>query len=88
MTDDPAGARGFLSAILADYGDLPSYRAMLDIEGLPGLGELSIIGNEEFVRDALGEIETSGATDFSPVPMGGNPDEEARTMAVLREAKG
>ena len=88
VTDDPAPARGFLAAILNDYASLPSYRAMMDIEGVEGLGDLSIVGNEAFVRDALGEIEQSGATDFTPVPMGGNPDEEARTMAVLREALG
>ena len=88
VTDDPEPGRAFLGAILADYSSLPSYRAMMDIEGVPGLGELSIVGNEAFVRDALGEIEQSGATDFSPVPMGGNPDETARSMAVLREAMG
>jgi F420-dependent oxidoreductase-like protein len=86
VTDDPQPARDFLAAILADYAALPSYRAMMDIEGVHGLGDLSIVGNEAFVQDALGEIEASGATDFTPVPMGGNPDEEARTMAVLREA--
>lgn len=86
VTDDPEPARAFLAAILADYATLPSYRAMMDIEGVEGLGDLSIVGDEEFVRNALGEIEESGATDFTPVPMGGNPDEEARTMAVLRAA--
>ena len=86
VTDDPAPARGFLASILADYASLPSYRAMMDIEGVEGLGDLSIVGDEAFVRDALGAIAESGATDFTPVPMGGNPDEEARTMAVLREA--
>ena len=86
VTDDPAPARGFLGAILADYSSLPSYRAMMDIEGVQGLGDLSIVGSEELVRDALGEIEASGATDFTPVPMGGNPDEQARTMAVLEAA--
>ena len=88
VTDDPGPARDFLGAILADYAQLPSYRAMMDIEGVEGLGELSIVGDEAFVRDQLGEIERSGATDFTPVPMGGNPDEEARTMAVLVEAMG
>jgi F420-dependent oxidoreductase-like protein len=88
VTDDPTPAREFLGAILADYANLPSYRAMMDIEGVHGLGELSIVGNEAFVRDALGEIEASGATDFTPVVMGGNPDEEARSGAVLREAMG
>lgn len=86
VTDDPTPARQFLAAILADYAELPSYRAMMDIEGVHGLGDLSIVGSEGFVREALGRIEASGATDFTPVPMGGNPDEEARTMSVLRDA--
>ncbi len=86
VTDDPAPARGFLAAILANYATLPSYRAMMDREGVEGLGDLSIVGSEAFVRDALGEIAACGATDFTAVPLGGNPDEEARTKAVLREA--
>ncbi len=84
VTDDPAPAREFLAAILADYAVLPSYRAMMDIEGVHGLGDLSIVGSEEQVRDGIGRVAESGATDFTPVPMGGNPDEMARTMAVLR----
>lgn len=86
VTDDPAPGRAFLAEMLANYATLPSYRAMLDREGVHGLGDLSIVGNEEFVRDALGGLASSGATDFTAVPLGGNPDEEARTMAVLREA--
>jgi len=86
VTDDPAPAREFLAAILAGYATLPSYRAMMDIEGVEGLGDLSIVGSEQFVRDAIGELAESGTTDFTPVPMGGNPDEEARTMDVLKAA--
>lgn len=86
VTDDPAPAREFLAAILADYAVLPSYRAMMDIEGVHGLGDLSIVGSEDEVREQLGRIEASGATDFTAVPMGGNPDEESRTRAVLVEA--
>jgi len=88
VTDDPEPARAFLASVLANYATLPSYRAMMDIEGVAGLGDLSIVGTEQFVADALGEIATTGATDFTPVPVGGNPDEEARTMAVLRSAMG
>jgi 5,10-methylenetetrahydromethanopterin reductase len=84
VTDDVPAARGFLSAVLAGYSDLPSYRRMLDIEGLPGLGELSIVGSEQEVADRIGEIAASGATDFTAVPMGGNPDEIARTRAAIR----
>ena len=83
VTDDPGPAREFLAAILANYATLPSYRAMMDIEGVAGLGELSIVGDEDFVGEQIARIAASGATDFTPVPMGGNPDEEARTMAVL-----
>jgi 5,10-methylenetetrahydromethanopterin reductase len=86
VTDDPEPARQFLGSILADYATLPSYRAMMDIEGVEGLGDLSIVGSEDFVRHAIDDLAASGATDFTPVPMGGNPDEEARTMAVLRDA--
>lgn len=88
VTDDPAPARAFLAAILANYAVLPSYRAMMDIEGVEGLGDLSIVGGEDEVRAAIGELTESGVTDFTPVPMGGNPDEEARTMAILRETMG
>ncbi len=88
VTDDPEPARALLAHVLADYATLPSYRAMMDREGVAGLGELSIVGDEEFVRDGIGRIAESGATDFTPVPMGGNPDEEARTMAVLTGAMG
>ena len=49
----------------------------------PGRGSVAKITDEQ-----LAEIEASGATDFTAVPMGGNPDEEARTMAVLVEAMG
>lgn len=86
VTDAPEPARAFLAQILADYATLPSYRAMMDREGVEGLGDLSIVGSEDFVRDAIGEIAASGATDFTPVPMGGDPDEEERTLQVLTEA--
>ena len=86
VTDDPAPAREFLAQILSIYAELPSYRHMLDIEGLHGLGELSLVGNEAEVEDRLAAIAASGATDFTAVPMGANPDEVARTRALLTNA--
>ena len=83
VTDEPEPAREFIAQILSIYAELPSYRAMLDIEGLHGLGELSLVGSEAEIQDRLGEIAASGATDFTAVPMGGNPDEIARTRALL-----
>lgn len=86
VTDDPEPAREFLGTILSIYAELPSYRRMLDIEGLHGLGELSIVGSANEVADRLGAIAASGATDFTAVPMGANPDEIARTRLALTSA--
>lgn len=88
VTDDPGPARDFLAQILSVYAELPSYRHVLDIEGLHGLGDLSLVGTEAEIQDRLGAIEASGATDFTAVPMGGNPDEIARTRALLIGAAG
>lgn len=86
VTDDEDGARSFIGAILANYAELPSYRAMLDIEGVHGLEDLSIVGTPDQVREGIEAVRASGATDFTPVIMGSNPDELAATRAVCSEA--
>lgn len=86
VTDDPGPARDFVGAILKDYATLPSYRAMLDIEGVQGVEEISLIGNEAEVSEGLARIAVAGATDFTGVVMGGNPDERERTRAVMAAA--
>ena len=83
VTDDPAPARQFIAKALAIYSELPSYRAMLDIEGVQGLGELSLVGSEQEVADGIARIAASGATDFTAVLMG-TPDELSRARSVLR----
>ncbi|MCB0965461.1 MAG: TIGR03564 family F420-dependent LLM class oxidoreductase [Ilumatobacter sp.] len=87
VTDDPQPARDFVGAILANYAELPSYRAMLDIEGVHGLAELSLIGSHDEVVEGIAGIRAAGATDFTAVVMGGNPDEIAATRGALLAAK-
>jgi alkanesulfonate monooxygenase SsuD/methylene tetrahydromethanopterin reductase-like flavin-dependent oxidoreductase (luciferase family) len=84
VTDDPQPAREFVAGIFAMYATLPSYRAMLDIEGVRGMEGVALIGSEQEVTDGLAAVAAAGATDFAAVVMGGNPDEVARTRAVLR----
>jgi len=84
VTDDPKPARDFIGAILANYAGLPSYRAMLDIEGVHGLEDISLVGSHDEVVDGLGRIAAAGASDFTAVVMGGNPDELAATRAALQ----
>lgn len=83
VTDKPDEARAFVSKALAGYATLPSYRAMLDIEGIHGLEDLSFIGSEQEVRDHIASVADAGATDFTAVIMGSNPDEVAQTRAVV-----
>jgi F420-dependent oxidoreductase-like protein len=84
VTDNPDGARQFLAQILAMYATLPSYRAMLDIEGVHGIDGIALVGSEQEVTDGLSAVAESGATDFAAVVMGGNPDELGRTRSTLK----
>lgn len=86
VTDQPGPAREFIAKILAAYAELPSYRAMLDIEGVHGLEDLSFVGSEQEVRDGIASVAAAGASDFTAVVMGADPDEIAATRAVLATA--
>ncbi|MDJ0767212.1 MAG: TIGR03564 family F420-dependent LLM class oxidoreductase [Ilumatobacter sp.] len=83
VTDDTTAAKDFVGSILKDYAALPSYRAMLDIEGVQGIESISLIGSEQQVTDGLAAIAQAGATDFTAVVMGGNADELALTRETL-----
>jgi F420-dependent oxidoreductase-like protein len=83
VTADVSAAKHVVGSMLKDYAALPSYRAMLDIEGVQGIEAISLIGSEQQVTDGLARIARSGATDFTAVVMGSDPDELARTRSVL-----
>jgi F420-dependent oxidoreductase-like protein len=83
VTDDLVPAKNFVATAFKDYAVLPSYRAMLDIEGVQGLESIALIGSEQQVADGLGRIAESGATEFTGVLMGANADEMARARSVL-----
>ncbi len=85
VTDDEPTARAAVASQLTIYGQLASYRAMLDIEGVEGPADISLIGSEEQVRDGLGRIADAGATDFTAVIPTPDPDDRGRTWKVLSE---
>lgn len=84
VTDNPQEVRDFTAVALQVYGELPSYRAMLDREGAAGPADVCLIGTEEEVADRLGAIRTAGATDFAAVEFGLNDEDAARTRAFLK----
>jgi F420-dependent oxidoreductase-like protein len=86
VTDRPDDARRAVAQALTIYGQLPSYRAMLDIEGVEGPADIALIGSEAQVADGLAQVAEAGATDFSAVIQGFDDDERARAREVLRAA--
>lgn len=65
LTHDADSAREHIARSLEIYGSLPSYRAMLDREGVDSPEELAIVGDEQVLRDALADLREAGATDFN-----------------------
>ncbi len=83
VTGDPDDARERATQIFAIYGELPSYRAMLDREGAAGPAEVAIVGDEDTVAAQIGALADAGVTDFAAVEFTGGAD-GARTRAFLR----
>jgi len=87
VTTDDADARARAAAEFAVYGMLPSYRAMLDREGMAGPEDLAMVGSSDAVAARIAEVEASGATTFVAAEFG-TPDEQAATRALLTTLKG
>lgn len=83
ITDDPDDARERVGKMLANYGGIPSYRAMLDREGAGGPGDVAILGDERALDEALDRLEAMGVSDFSASIMPVDPEAEGRTAAYL-----
>lgn len=83
VTDDEGGMRDFVGQVLARYGELPSYRAMLDLDGHKGPGDAMICGDEASVRQQLDALRTAGATEFSAAEIGASSEDFARTRTLL-----
>ena len=64
LTDDVGGTRAKLNEKLAFYDTMPSYRAMLDREGVSTAADVAIIGDERVLDDALTRLRDIGITDF------------------------
>ena len=77
-------AVGRAAEVFAAYGALPSYRAMLDREGVAGPADIAIIGSAAEVQQRIADLAGIGVTDFAAVEFGGTPDEVADTREALK----
>jgi F420-dependent oxidoreductase-like protein len=84
LTTDARKARERAAQVFQIYGQLPSYRAMLDREGAAGPADVALVGGEAELRAELRRLCEAGVTDFAascyPVDEGGVP----RTIEFLR----
>jgi F420-dependent oxidoreductase-like protein len=84
VTADPEGAREKAARSFGFYNNLPSYRAMLDIEGAAGPADVAVVGDEDQVAAQLRNLADLGATDLS-LPIFGSGEERQRTLVVLAD---
>ena len=64
VTTDERTARQRADEVFAMYGRLPSYRDMLDREGVAGPGAVAIVGDEDSVAQQIVALAEIGVTDF------------------------
>ncbi len=86
VTKDVAATRVRVNETLAIYGQLPSYRAMLDREGADGPADVGLFGNHEQVLERLHALAEAGVTEFSAALAGDAADREATYAALLAYA--
>jgi 5,10-methylenetetrahydromethanopterin reductase len=87
VTDDPDGARARANRVFAIYGQLPSYRAMLDREGAAQPGDVVLTGDEDAVAAQIRALEEAGVTDFVAAEYS-HGDDQVRTRALLKSLLG
>ncbi|MBI3782078.1 MAG: TIGR03564 family F420-dependent LLM class oxidoreductase [Deltaproteobacteria bacterium] len=86
ITSDVAGAKAIAGQFFQIYGVLPSYRAMLDREGVEGPADVALAGDEDTVAGQIAALGKIGVTDFlaAPFPVGKDPGASLdRTMKLL-----
>ena len=91
VSDDRQAAFKAAAGYYHGYGNLPSYRRMLDIEGVESPAEVAIVGNEAEVESQLRALSDAGATDLlaSVFPAGDDPaSSTSRTYDLLKSLVG
>ena len=84
LSDNPDATREKVNQILQVYGQLPSYRAMMDREGAAGPGDIALIGDEAELDAALARVKEAGATELISVLLETETGAKARTMDYLQ----
>ena len=87
LTDDPDTARTAAAKEFAIYGQLPSYRAMLDREGAAGPEDVAIIGTAAEITERIEALQSVGTTSFAANAYG-SPEEKQATRELMISLQG
>ena len=85
LTTNVDQAKAQIAETLTIYGQLPSYRAMLDREGAAGPADIAIVGDENQLRSSIKRMQDIGVTDFNAAVMSTEEGAYERTLAFLGE---
>lgn len=83
LTTNVDAAKAQIAETLTIYGQLPSYRAMLDREGAAGPADIALIGDENHLRGQIDRLRNAGVTDFNAAVIDVEPGARARTLDFL-----
>ena len=87
LTNDIAAAREVLAKKIGVYAYIPSYKNMLDIEGISDPCDIAIVGDETVLRQRLRELKEIGVTDLNAFCIPVDEMAAPRTMAFLASEK-
>jgi len=88
LTTNVDAAKEKIAQNLTVYGQLPSYRAMLDREGAAGPADIAIVGDENQLRGQIKRFQDMGVTDFNAAIMDTEDGAYARTLEFLGSMNG
>ena len=87
LTTKVDAAKEAIAKQLTVYGQLPSYRAMLDREGAAGPADIAIVGDENQLRGQIKRFEDMGVSDFNAAIMDVEEGAYSRTLEFLGSLK-
>jgi len=84
VTDDEQRVRALISRTLTMYGQLPSYKAMFEREGVAEPGDLALVGSASRVSELVAELAEAGVTDYAASEFTTNQQEREQTRELLK----
>ncbi|MFA1545946.1 LLM class flavin-dependent oxidoreductase [Actinomadura chokoriensis] len=85
VTDDVAGTREHVHAMLGANDRFPSYRKVLSREGVDGVAGLAIVGSPDEAARRLDAFAASGVTDFAAHVLATTDVDAERTWEFLAD---